>query len=82
MRKRRSKFDLEGFAHCKIPKAQRAELKKFTDNTNIHWAEVVRMIVQKWINHDGRILELDKGVSEDFHPEPTRLTDVDQGVSE
>ena len=62
MRKRRSKFDLEGYAHCKIPKSQRAELKKTTDNTNIHWAEVVRMIVDKWIKNDGRILEL--GVSE------------------
>ena len=60
IKKRKSKFDLEGFAHCKIPKAQRAELKKFTDNTNIHWAEVVRMIVQKWIVNDGRIIELEK----------------------
>jgi len=60
MRKRRSTFDLSDYAHCKIPKSQYSALKEFTDNTNIHWAEVVRMIVQKWIVNDGRILELEK----------------------
>ena len=56
MRKRRSKFDLEGYAHCKIPKSQYSTLKEFTDNTNIHWAEMVRMILDKWIK-TGAILE-------------------------
>ena len=56
MRKRRSKFDLSDYAHCKIPKSQYSTLKEFTDNTNIHWAEMVRMILDKWIK-TGAILE-------------------------
>ena len=82
MKKRKSNFDLSNPAIVKMPEAHYNHLTAFTKDTNIHWSEVVRMIVQKWIVNDGRILELDKGVSEDFHPEPTRLTDVDQGVGE
>ena len=56
MRKRRSKFELSDYAHCKIPKSQYSALKEFTDNTNIHWAECARMILDRWIK-TGAILD-------------------------
>jgi len=33
----------------KVPKSQYTELKKITDNTNIHWSELSRLILDWWI---------------------------------
>ena len=49
MIKRKSKFDLSSPAFLKVPKSQYTELKKITDNTNIHWSELSRLILDWWI---------------------------------
>jgi len=49
MKKRKSKFDLSDFAILKVPKDQYNALSKIADNTNIHWSEVGRMILDWWI---------------------------------
>ena len=54
--KRKSKFDLSEFAHCKIPLDQYNALKKIADNTNIHWSELARMILAWWINTGKKVV--------------------------
>ena len=49
MRKRRSKFDLYDFEHLKVPKSQYTQLKNLTDNTNLHWSECARMVLDWWL---------------------------------
>ena len=53
MKKRKSKFELSEFAVLKVPKSQHAELTKTTDNTNLHWSELARMILDDWIKKGG-----------------------------
>jgi len=49
LKKRKSKFDLSEVAILKVPKSQYAQLKKLTDNTNIHWSECARMVLDWWL---------------------------------
>ena len=50
IKKRKSKFDLSECAFLKVSKAQYEELSKLTDNTNLHWSEYARLILQKYIS--------------------------------
>jgi len=52
--KRKSKFDLSEFAHMKVSKDQYNALKEIADNTNIHWSELGRMVLDWWIKQGKR----------------------------
>jgi len=46
---RKSKYDLSEYAILKVPKSQYQQITQISDNTNLHWSELARRILDWWL---------------------------------